>query len=472
MAEAVQTDAIHRIASFVHDLSWSELPDEVRHACKRQILDAVTTVVAAHRTPGGAIAARGAVALAGRGGGDATVIGMSDKVPAYCAAFANAQMSISLDLTSNLLWSQGAAGVIIFPALALGEEQGASGKQVLEAIACGFEVAARVKLALPPAINRDLTRELILHWIIFGAAAASAKVLGLDPEPIVNCLALTGVHAPSANYAFLAKGPVDLSKYGPLMGNMSAAAIVAALLAREGFTGNARILDDNDGYYRSVGSRLVDRDALTKELGERWWILESQFKRYPAGTHNQQALHTIARLVADHRIAPRSVSAIEIWRAIGTEQAFGTAHVPNYIMAQFSLPYQVGAVVAGIPPKLWSAALNDPVVTEIAQKVQLRRDESAIAELKHSMENDASLSPWSFKTRVKLTADGKDFEEWSAYDRVSDEELKDKFRDYAADLLAPEQIDRTIEAVFDFENLQNVRTATSLWSRSIQTEDS
>jgi 2-methylcitrate dehydratase PrpD len=210
------------MASFVHDLSWSELPEEVRHACKRQLLDAVTTVVAAHRIPGGVIPARTAVALAGGGGGAATIIGKSDQVPPYCAAFANSQMSISLDLTSNLLWSQGLAGVVIFPALALGEQLGASGKQVIEAIACGFEVAARVKLALPPPINRDLTRELVLHWTIFGAAAASAKMLGLDPEAVVNCLALTGVHAPPANWAFLAKGPIVLSKYGPLMGNMAA----------------------------------------------------------------------------------------------------------------------------------------------------------------------------------------------------------------------------------------------------------
>jgi 2-methylcitrate dehydratase PrpD len=237
------------------------------------------------------------------------------------------------------------------------------------------------------------------------------------------------------------------------------------MLAREGFTGNSRILDDNDGYYRSVGSRLVDRDALTKELGERWWILESQFKRYPSGTHNQQALHTIARLVADQQITPQSVRAIEIWRAIGTEQAFGAAQVANYIMAQFSLPYQAGAIVAGIPPRSWSTALTDPVVTEIAQKVQLRRDEAAIAELKHSMENDAALSPWSFKTRVKLTADGTEFEKWSEYDRVTDEELKGKFRHYAADIFAAEQIDATIEAVLNLENLASVRTATSLWSR-------
>ncbi|MBI4189400.1 MAG: MmgE/PrpD family protein [Betaproteobacteria bacterium] len=464
------TDAIHRLASFVHDLSWSELPEEVRHACKRQILDAVTTVVAAHRIPGGVIAARTGVALAGRGGGDATIIGMSDKVPPYCAAFANSQMSISLDLTSNLLWSQGLAGIVIFTALALGEERGASGRQVLEAIACGFEVAARVKLALPPEINRDLTHELILHWTIFGAAASSAKMLGLDPEAIVNCLAMTGVHAPPANRTFFAKGTVVLSKYGPLMGNMAATALSAAMLAREGFTGDPNILDDNDGYYRSVGTRLHDRDALTEGLGRRWWILESQFKRYPAGTHNQQALHTIARLVTDHQIAPQSIRAIEIWRPIGTEQAFGTAQVTNYIMAQFSLPYQVGAVVAGIPQRSWSTALNDPLVTKIAENVQLRRDEAAIAELKHSMENDASLSPWSLKTRVKLTADGHDLEKWSEYGRVTDQELKEKFRHYAADIFAPKQIDGTIEAAFNFENLENVRTATSLWSRAIETK--
>src|SRR5438105_1162796 len=121
MAEAIQTDAIHHLASFVHDLSWSELPEEVRHACKRQLLDAATTVVAGHRTLGGAIPARTGVALGGRGG-DATIIGISEQVPAYCAAFANAQMSISLDLTSNLFFSQGSAGVIIFTALALAEE--------------------------------------------------------------------------------------------------------------------------------------------------------------------------------------------------------------------------------------------------------------------------------------------------------------------------------------------------------------
>src|SRR5262245_10642982 len=99
------------MVDYVCWLTLADIPDTTLRSYKRQILDAMTTVVGSLRVDGGRIPARVATQLGGPP--DATIVGHGIRVGAANAAFANAQMSIALDLGSNLLTNQGLPGVAI-----------------------------------------------------------------------------------------------------------------------------------------------------------------------------------------------------------------------------------------------------------------------------------------------------------------------------------------------------------------------
>src|SRR6185436_6608548 len=77
----------------------------------------------------------------------------------------------------------------------------------------------------------------------FGAAAASARVLGLDPEASHHALACAGAQA-SGNWAFAANGGMELYLAA---GTAARNGLVSALLAANGFRGAAAPLEAPDG---------------------------------------------------------------------------------------------------------------------------------------------------------------------------------------------------------------------------------
>src|SRR5258708_15388689 len=97
--------------------------------------------------------------------------------------------------------------------------------------------------------------------------------------------------------------------HGRLFGNMATSAVNSALLAEAGFTGDVRILDAEDGIHYALSKdpraeSARDLSAMTRDYGARWLIMDSGLKRYPSGTHNQQALYTVDRMVRELGIDP------------------------------------------------------------------------------------------------------------------------------------------------------------------------
>lgn len=133
---------------------------------------------------------------------------------------------------------------MIAAALAVGEPRGASGLDLIRAVINGYEISTRIGAAVQPAHYR--------HWHTtgtvgcFGAAAAAASLLKLSPEAFAHALATAGTFAAGLREAFQADA---MSK--PLhAGRAAEAGVTAALLASNGFTGAARILDGRRGLAR------------------------------------------------------------------------------------------------------------------------------------------------------------------------------------------------------------------------------
>src|SRR6201987_4122434 len=89
----------------------------------------------------------------------------------------------------------GHPSVAILPrVLALAQLKGASGRAVITAFAAGYETACRIGAALQPG-HYNLGFHATGTVGCFGAAAACARLLGLDAEATATALGIAGTQA-------------------------------------------------------------------------------------------------------------------------------------------------------------------------------------------------------------------------------------------------------------------------------------
>lgn len=463
------TTALEGLSRFSSRLSLDDVPTAVVERAKLQVLDALTTAVAAIRTVPGNIVAHAMDPVDGNG--PAHVVATGAPVSVNTAVFVNTQMSVALDLGSNLFFSQGLGGLAVFGSLAIAEHTGATGAQLLRAVIAGYEVAGRIALSFPPQyrIEGDSVLDvppasLGTRWVALGAAAANARIRSLDADRTAHALALAAASVPRTPGTRWGKaGQIAMAKYG-LYGNMAASAFTAALLAERGFTGDLQILDDADGFHRALGSECADPAAMTRGLGERWLITEAGFKRYPSGTHNQQAIHLTEQLVRAHRIDPDRIRSIRVGRAIATSHAFANTAPANDVAAQFSLPFALAATALGFRPREWHAKVTDGRLRALAARVKLVEDVDAVRAYA-ACSPETQRSPWSLRTKMRIEAAEGCFERWSEYGEVSGEEVADKFRHHCEDTLNDRQVTEIIDAVAQLERLADVRQLMACFVR-------
>ncbi len=131
-----------RLAGFVADTSYADLPGDILHATKRRILDTLGCAWAGATAPGCAEAE--AVILAEGGAGRATIWSSGKRTTARGAAFVNGLQAAALDYDS--VYEKGSVhpDIVTVPvAWAVAEETGASRPEFLAAVALGNEVACR-----------------------------------------------------------------------------------------------------------------------------------------------------------------------------------------------------------------------------------------------------------------------------------------------------------------------------------------
>src|SRR5208282_4596830 len=144
-------------------------------------------------------------------------------------------------------------GAPVMPAsLAIGELAGASGKELITSVVVGYETEARVGSAVNPSHYQ--------YWHTtgtcgtFGAAAASGRLLRLDQEKMVNTLGIAGTQA---------AGLIDVfgTMCKPLnAGRAARDGVMAALLAREGFTSTTQIFESPKGFCKATSKE--DRKSV------------------------------------------------------------------------------------------------------------------------------------------------------------------------------------------------------------------
>jgi len=353
------------LAAFIKDTRFEELPSEITAKAKLAFLDWLGCTLAGSRHSS-AILLRESLSEC-FGPPQATIIGTDRKTDVISAALLNGYASHVLDFDDVHMGWIGHPSVTLFPALAaLAERQAVSGRDFITAFAAGLEVECRVGAAIPSHYLRGWhTTGTLGH---FGAAAASAKLLDLQIDQIVNSLGTAGTQAAGLRQVFGTMGK-------PLhAGKAASNGLMAAMLAARGFTSSRDILGGAGGFC-SVLSDGFDQGKVTDRLGSTWLADAIAFKRH-ASCYSTHALIECALTLRD-RVRPM-LDRVRAIRCRSAPLAAQIAHIQSPrtgLQAKFSQAFCVVlALTRGCVSEreFTDETVNDPLLQDVLARTTVQ----------------------------------------------------------------------------------------------------
>jgi 2-methylcitrate dehydratase PrpD len=439
-----RTPVANALVDFVLGLELGSLPDAVTEAAGLCLTDWVGAAIRGSTEP--LAGALDAVIAATGGEPQATVVGRGRRTSALLAALANGAQGHALDFDDTHLASIVHGSAPVAPVvLAIAEWHRRSGASVLEAFVAGFEVETRIGRVIGPTLaDRGWHVTAVLGH--FGAVAAAGKLLGLTAEQLGRALGIAGTQA-----AGLEQSLGTMCK--PLHpGKAAMNGLLAALLAREGFTGPTGILDERPGLPGTFLG-VADLTLALEDLGKRFEILDNSTKLY-AACHLLHATIDAGRAIRA-RSAPRPETIAEVECRVHP-LAVKVAAIPEPrtgLEAKFSAAYCAALALTGGEAAESEFAAPDPDLLGLAGRIR------TVA--------DPALGIPEARMRVRLR-DGRVLDEAVRAARgtpghpVSRQDVEEKFRRLAGVVLPSGQVGRLLETLRHLPALADVGALAAL----------
>lgn len=451
------TEGTERLAEFVTRVQRTELPPEAVEAAKRHILDTLGVMLAGTVEP----PARSARALAEMEGGHslAAVVGTGLRTSTSWAAFANGVAGHALDYDDTNFVMIGHPSVpVVSAALALGELVKATGGDLIRAYLVGVEVAVRLGRIMNPAhYERGYHATGTLGTM--GAAAAGAALLGLEAEATRRCFGIAASEAGGLKENF---GTMTKPFHA---GQAARNGVVAALLARQGFTASPHILEASQGFLCVLESETLEVESALASLGRPWEITGSGLavKRYPCCAETQAGLDIILALRLEHGILPELVEEVEVGLAPWAAKVLIHHNPQTGLEGKFSMEFCAAAALVegrvGVGT-FTDARVQDPVIRDLMGRgkvtylaeLEVQGGMSAGAVVSLRLKNGQTLHRRATVARGHPTAP------------LALEDLKEKFRDCASRVLLPERVEGTLALVLALDRLSDISLLTAALS--------
>jgi 2-methylcitrate dehydratase PrpD len=426
---------------FIARSQWSDIPPSVRHEAKRSILNIFGTALGAAKHPDISSLVRVLGTISGPP--QASVIGRAERLDILNAAFVNAVAANLLDFDDTHLNTViHPSAPVAPPLLALAEQRGFSGAQLLHAFVLGVEIECRLGNSVSPE-HYARGWHITATCGVFGAAAACAKLVGLDPASTAHAIGMAA--SQSAGIAeSLATGAKNVG-----IGNSARNGLLTALLAESGYTAAPRAIEGAQGWAHAAGDE-PKLDLLAKDLGNRWEITRNAYKPYPCGIVLHAVIDACFELRNKYALDAADIAAVTV---AGHPLLLARADRPvaNGRDAKISIHHSVAAVfvlgAAGVR-EYSDAAVIDPAVAAFRERVHAVTDNAlAVGAARVSVETIGGklLSSQVMHARGSLELP------------MTDAEIEQKVRALASIGGPGCDIDRVIEAIWRLDRADDVR---------------
>src|SRR5467141_1003017 len=267
------------------------------------------------------------------GAPQASLIGHETRLPALSAALVNGAAAHALDYDDVNMAMPGHPSVAILPGLlALAEVRRTSGREVITAFVAGYETACRIGSALQPG-HYNLGFHSTATVGCFGAAAACARLLGLDAAATAMALGIAGTQAAGLK-----------SQFGTMCkpfhaGKAAQNGLLAARLALRGFSSRPDIVECVQGFAPAA--------ALATPAGG-FHLLANLFKYHAACYFTHAPIECARQLRREYGLTPETITSITLRIDASCDRVCNIATPVDGLQSKFSLRQTVAMALAGV----------------------------------------------------------------------------------------------------------------------------
>ena len=447
-----RTATTRELASFLARLRYEDVPDGAVERTKELFLDWFGSALAGKNERPVRILERFADEMGPSKGPSEVLISRRRTTPLF-AALVNGAASHAVEQDDLHNASVFHPATVVFPAaLAAAQQAGASGSEFIAASVAGYEAGVRVGSYL------GRTHYRVFHTTgtagALAAAAAVSHLLGSDEQTTLHALGSAGTQA-AGLWEFL-RDAADSKQLHTA--KAASDGLLAAYLARDGFTGAQRVLEGERGMAAGMSSD-ADPDRLVDGLGERWAVLETSFKYHAACRHTHPAADALLKGMEERGLTADDIAGVRARVHAAAIDVLGPVSDPRTIhQSKFSMGFVLALIArkgsAGIDD-FTEEALGDPGLRAFSEKVEMVLDE----------EVDAAY-PGRWIGVVEIETSGG--ERFTAHVEVpkgdpgnslSRQELEEKARNLAAygGGASEEEMDRIVARIWSLDEEADVR---------------
>jgi 2-methylcitrate dehydratase PrpD len=435
------------LVTFLCELPTSQIPAEVLHESKRCLLDFFGVAVGAAHEEAPSIVGR-QLALLG-GNPQAAVLGTGSRLRVTDAALVNGIAAHVFDFDDTHIPTILHPTTPMYAAgLALAEWRGRPGVELLAAHALGYELSARVSVALYPE-HYDIGWHMTGTTGTLAAVTASSRLLGLSPGVMTHALGLATTQAAGHREQF---GAMTKSFHA---GHAAEGGLLSALLADDGYVAAPDSLQGRRGMFSVMSTRATPAD-LVEGLGQKWEIFRNGIKPYACGVVTHPPIDTVRLLARDHAVRPEEVVDITIQVHPLVAELTGKTNPLTALEGKFSVQFACSiALLEGTARErqFSDANVHRPDVRSLMSRITVVPSPD--------VPHEAAIAT------ARLT-DGRevvvrvDAATGTPENRISDEELLEKFHDLVDPVLGAQQADALAEGVWSVDRAATVDELVAL----------
>ena len=447
------------LSEFIVDTTYEKLPKEVVHKTKRFFMNHVGCVLGAKGNESSDIVVKAVSTLGGEK--QSTILGYGIKTSCLNAALANGIIGYALEMNDDHKVAVAHPVVATAPAaLAVAERDHINGRQLIVAEALGTEVLIRIGKAFL-GLAHDAGFHITGNCGVFGSATAAGKLLGLNKAKMVNALGIAGGTASGQARLNVKSGSMTKRYQG---GHGAMGGLLSALLAKEGFTGPASVLEGAGGAPGFVQARSCknkfDLSMINNSLGKKWEMLDTAVKFNACCSYLAPVVDCCLEIANKHDLKAAEIQEVNVRVCNQFLTALGTPKEDKYqpktvVHAQFSIPYGVGVAFCrrrAFHTEFTSESIKDQKILEVASKVKMEWDDEA-----------EKRFPTDYVAKVEVkTKEGRTFKAETYHAKgtvenpLSDEELMAKFRNLTEPILDSGKAEKVMEMIWNLDEVQNI----------------
>ena len=453
-----------RVAEFIVGTSYTEVPRDVIELGKKSILDGLGLMLVGSVAKSGELT-RTYLQSLGVTAGDATVAGSNLKSAVRFAAFANGvgihaddyddtQLAVAPDRVYGLLTHPTAP--CLAAALAVAETLQTSGRELLLSYHLGVEVESKISEAIFPRHYQDGFHSTGTCGP-FAAAAAAMKLHRANAESCARALSIAASQSSGLRENF---GTMTKPFHA---GHAAESGIVAADLARLGWTASDTILEADNGFFHAAGGGF-DPNAL--RFGKPWSFASPgvSIKPFPSGSLTHPAMSAMQRLIRANGVTAAQVESVDVGTNRNMPNALIHHHPKDSLQAKFSMEFCMASLL--LYGKAGLNEFNDDVVRRPEVQAMIQR-------IRFGVNAEAEKAGYDKMTSIleihlkdgRTIADRADFAKGNPADPMSFDEVAAKFDDCAKFAKWPAaKTGAIVTTVRKLEELANVRTLAALLS--------